>query len=64
MVILNTLLWHAGAPNYSENKNRHLLVAHYTPDFVRLRMELKKNTKKQVLKKDLKENGLLSQLLT
>ena len=64
MVILNTLLWHAGAPNYSEDKNRHLLVAHYTPDFIRLRLELKKNTKKHVFKKDLRENGLLNQLLT
>ena len=64
MVILNTLMWHGGAPNYSENKDRHLLVAHYTPNFVRLRMNLKKTTNKKIFNKDKKKGGILSQLLT
>lgn len=61
VLILNTLIWHAGLPNYSENKNRHLLVAHYTPDFVKLRMNIKKETKKAVIRND---KGILKQLLT
>lgn len=64
MVILNTLMWHGGAPNYSAHKDRHLLVAHYTPSFVRLRMSLKKNTDKSVFDEDKKKGGLLTQLLT
>ena len=64
MLILNTLMWHAGAPNYSDKKDRHLLVAHYTPSFVKLRMNLKGTTKKNVILKDKKENGILDQLLT
>tara|TARA_B100001093_G_C26795511_1_gene1000890 strand:- start:24 stop:1286 length:1263 start_codon:yes stop_codon:yes gene_type:complete len=64
MVILNTLMWHGGAPNYSAKKDRHLLVAHYTPNFVRLRMDLKKNTNKNIFNKDKKKGGILSQLLT
>ncbi len=64
MVILNTLMWHAGAPNYSENKDRHLIVAHYTPDYIKLRMNIKRITNKKVFVKDKKNNGLLSQLLT
>tara|TARA_B100000767_G_C19771855_1_gene540481 strand:- start:119 stop:1318 length:1200 start_codon:yes stop_codon:yes gene_type:complete len=63
MVILNTLMWHAGAPNYSKKKDRTLLVAHYTPNFIKLRMDLKKTTKKNVILKDKKNNGMLSQLL-
>ena len=64
ILILNTLMWHAGAPNYSEKKDRHLLVAHYTPSFVKLRMSLKSTTKRSVILKDKKENGILDQLLT
>lgn len=64
IVILNTLMWHAGAPNYSEQNNRSLLVAHYTPNFIKLRMDLKNNTKKNVFSRDKKNNGILDQLLT
>ena len=63
MLILNTLMWHAGAPNYSEISDRHLLVAHYTPDFVKLRMNLKNDLNKNVLINDKKNKGILSQLL-
>ena len=59
MVILNTLMWHGGAPNYSENKDRHLLVAHYTPNFVRLRMNLK-NYKQKIFNKDKKRRNFIS----
>lgn len=64
MVVLNTLMWHAGAPNYSEKNDRSLLVAHYTPNYVRLRMDLKKNTSIKVIERDKRKKGILSQLLT
>lgn len=64
MVILNTLMWHAGAPNYSDKNDRSVLVTHYTPNYVRLRMDLKNTTNRKVIEKDKKKNGLLSQLLT
>ena len=57
-------MWHAGAPNYSEKNDRHLLVAHYTPNFVKLRMNLKNDLKKNVLLNDIKKKGMLTQLLT
>ena len=64
MIILNTLMWHAGAPNYSEKKDRSLLVAHYTPNFIKLRMNLKNTTKKNIILKDKRKKGILDQLLT
>lgn len=63
MLVLNTLMWHAGAPNYSEMNDRHLLVAHYTPSFVKLRMNLKNDLKKKVLLNDKNKKGILNQLL-
>ena len=63
ILILNTLLWHAGLPNYSKTKNRSLIVAHYTPEFVKRRLDIAKLTKKSVLSKDKKNKGLLDQLL-
>ena len=50
MVILNTLMWHAGAPNYSDKNDRSVLVTHYTPNYVRLRMDLKNTTKENLIK--------------
>ncbi len=63
ILVLNTLMWHAGAPNFSENNDRSIVIAHYTPDFIKLRLDIKKNTKHSVLSKDKKNKGLLSQLL-
>ena len=63
MLVLNTLMWHAGAPNYSEMNDRHLLVAHYTPNFVKLRMNLKNDLKKKVFLNDKDKKGILNQLL-
>ena len=60
ILIFNTLMWHGAMPNYSHNKNRFVIFGHYTPDFVKLRMDIKKTTKKSVIKKD---KGLLRQLL-
>ena len=54
ILILNSLLWHAGMPNYSEKKIRTLLVAHYTPEFVKPRYDLKKETKKSIIDRDKK----------
>ena len=64
MVILNTLMWHAGAPNYSDKNDRSVLVTHYTPNYVRLRMNLKNTTNRKVIERDKKKKGILSQLLT
>jgi ectoine hydroxylase-related dioxygenase (phytanoyl-CoA dioxygenase family) len=47
-------------PNYSENKNRSVIVAHYARNFVRSRLDIEKTTKKSVIKKD---KGILRQLL-
>ena len=63
ILILNTLMWHAGLPNYSESKDRSLIVAHYTPDFIKSRMDIKKNTNINVLQKDQKNKGILNKLL-
>jgi ectoine hydroxylase-related dioxygenase (phytanoyl-CoA dioxygenase family) len=60
ILIFNTLMWHGAMPNYSDNKNRFVIVAHYTPSFVRSRLDIGKTTKKNVIKKD---KGLLRQLL-
>ena len=64
MVVLNTLMWHAAAPNYSEKNDRSVLLAHYTPNYVRLRMDLKNTTNRKVIERDKKKKGILSQLLT
>ena len=63
VLILNTLIWHAGAPNYSNVKNRSLIVAHYTPNFIKPRLDIKKKLNLNILKKDKKEKGLLDQLI-
>jgi ectoine hydroxylase-related dioxygenase (phytanoyl-CoA dioxygenase family) len=63
ILILNTLMWHAGIPNYTENNDRSLIVAHYTPEFVKRRMDIKKNTKIKIINKDKKNGGMLQQLL-
>jgi ectoine hydroxylase-related dioxygenase (phytanoyl-CoA dioxygenase family) len=52
ILIINTLVWHAGMPNFSKKKDRHLLVAHYTPKFVKLRYDLAKETNMKLIKKD------------
>ena len=57
-------MWHAGIPNYTENNDRSLIVAHYTPEFVKRRMDIKKNTKIKIINKDKKNGGMLQQLLT
>jgi ectoine hydroxylase-related dioxygenase (phytanoyl-CoA dioxygenase family) len=60
ILIFNTLMWHGAMPNYSENKNRSVIVAHYARNFVRSRLDIEKTTKKSVIKKD---KGILRQLL-
>jgi len=64
ILVLNTLLWHAGMPNYSQKKDRNLVVAHYTPNFIKRRLNISKLTKKQILLKDKKNKGMLEQLLS
>ena len=64
ILILNTLLWHAGLPNYSKNKDRNLIVAHYKPDFIKRRLNIAKLTKKKIIIKDKKNKGMLEQLLS
>lgn len=63
ILVLNTLVWHAGLPNYSKNKDRNLILGHYTPSFVKRRLDIKKLTKKIVLDKDKKNNGILEKLI-
>ena len=53
-LIFNSLIWHAGMPNYSQDKIRTLLVAHYTPDFIKPRYNLKNETRLSIIKKDQK----------
>lgn len=53
-LIFNSLIWHAGMPNYSQDKIRTLLVAHYTPDFIQPRYNLKNETRLSIIKKDQK----------
>tara|TARA_B100000959_G_scaffold280046_1_gene341210 strand:- start:132 stop:1430 length:1299 start_codon:yes stop_codon:yes gene_type:complete len=60
IMIFNALMWHGAMPNYSHNKNRFVVVAHYTPGFVRTRLDIAKKIKKSVIKKD---KGILRQLL-
>lgn len=64
ILVLNTLMWHAGIPNYTENKDRSLIVAHYTPEFVRRRMDIKQNTNAKTIAMDKKNKGMLEQLLS
>lgn len=64
MVILNTLMWHAGAPNYSNKNDRSILVAHYTPEFIKLRLNIKNKTNKNVFAQDRRNNGMLNQLIS
>ena len=59
ILILNTLLY-AGLPNYSKTKNRSLIVAHYTPEFVKRRLDIAKLTKKSALSKDKKQRFIRS----
>ncbi len=63
ILVINTLVWHAGMPNYSEKKDRNLVVAHYTPNYIKRRLDILKLTKKKVIIKDKKNYGMLEKLL-
>lgn len=61
ILILNSLIWHAGMPNYSKKKIRTILLASYSSEFVKPRYNLKKETKPSILKND---TGYLKQLIS
>lgn len=63
VLVLNTLMWHAALPNYTDNLDRSILVAHYTPEFVKRRSDFNKLVNKNILKKDKLKKGYLNQLL-
>ena len=50
-------------PNYTDNLDRSILVAHYTPEFVKRRSDFNKLVNKNILKKDKLKKGYLNQLL-
>ena len=60
ILISNGLMWHAAMPNYTYNKYRFCIVGQYLPYFIKPMLDLKKTTKKEIIKKDKK---LLRQLL-
>ena len=60
ILISNGLMWHAAMPNYTYNQYRLCLLGQYLPNFIKPMLDLKKTTKKIIIKKDKK---LLDQLL-
>jgi len=60
ILIINSMIWHSGMPNYSKSKDRHLIVAHYTPSFIKRRYDLLKETKKKFVYKDKDLKKLIS----
>lgn len=60
ILISNGLMWHAAMPNYTYDKYRFCILGQYLPYFIKPMLNLKKTTKKTIIKKDKK---LLNQLL-
>ena len=59
ILIYNGLLWHGASPNFSTYKKRYAIVAQYMPNYIVPMEDLKKMTKKHLIKK----NSTLKKLL-
>jgi len=51
IMIYNGLLWHGSSPNFSTNKKRYAIIAQYLPNYVVPMEDLKKMTKRNLIKK-------------
>lgn len=52
ILIYNGLLWHGASPNFSTNKKRYAIIAQYLPSYVVPMENLKKMTKRNLIKKN------------